>query len=63
QRAHLLQHRRTHSPRSPRSPQRPRGAPSFLDHQPPNKSYGCDECGKAFAWASHLERHRRVHTG
>ncbi|KFQ72141.1 Zinc finger protein CKR1, partial [Pygoscelis adeliae] len=23
----------------------------------------CGECGKGFAWASHLERHRRVHTG
>ncbi|NWI71367.1 CKR1 protein, partial [Todus mexicanus] len=23
----------------------------------------CGECGKGFSWASHLERHRRVHTG
>ncbi|NXF13705.1 CKR1 protein, partial [Smithornis capensis] len=27
------------------------------------KGYACGDCGKAFAWASHLERHRRVHTG
>ncbi|NXN20806.1 CKR1 protein, partial [Nycticryphes semicollaris] len=23
----------------------------------------CGDCGKRFIWASHLERHRRVHTG
>ncbi|KFQ60090.1 Zinc finger protein CKR1, partial [Pelecanus crispus] len=23
----------------------------------------CADCGKSFPWASHLERHRRVHTG
>ncbi|XP_043384701.1 zinc finger protein CKR1 isoform X1 [Chelonia mydas] len=31
--------------------------------QPERKSHPCGHCGKVFAWSSHLERHRRVHTG
>ncbi|XP_037982265.1 zinc finger protein 345-like [Motacilla alba alba] len=27
------------------------------------KPYPCEACGKSFGWVSHLERHRRVHTG
>ncbi|XP_062454620.1 zinc finger protein CKR1-like isoform X2 [Rhea pennata] len=27
------------------------------------RPFGCADCGKRFPWASHLERHRRVHTG
>ncbi|NXP58639.1 CKR1 protein, partial [Chloropsis cyanopogon] len=23
----------------------------------------CQDCGKGFNWNSHLERHRRIHTG
>ncbi|KAM6364636.1 uncharacterized protein J5M81_015457 isoform 1-T3 [Pluvialis apricaria] len=27
------------------------------------KPYPCGACGKSFGWVSHLERHRRIHTG
>ncbi|XP_030324580.1 zinc finger protein 436-like [Calypte anna] len=27
------------------------------------KPYPCGACGKSFGWISHLERHRRIHTG
>ncbi|NXR77742.1 ZN347 protein, partial [Pycnonotus jocosus] len=27
------------------------------------KPYKCRDCGKGFHWNSHLERHRRIHTG
>ncbi|NWY34968.1 CKR1 protein, partial [Pheucticus melanocephalus] len=27
------------------------------------KPYKCGDCGKGFNWNSHLERHRRIHTG
>ncbi|KAF1597177.1 Zinc finger protein CKR1, partial [Eudyptes moseleyi] len=23
----------------------------------------CGDCGKSFAWSSHLDRHRRIHMG
>ncbi|NWX80484.1 ZN790 protein, partial [Alca torda] len=28
-----------------------------------SKPYPCGACGKSFGWVSHLERHRRIHTG
>ncbi|XP_044837595.1 zinc finger protein 497-like [Mauremys mutica] len=34
-----------------------------LGPQPERKSHPCGHCGKVFTWSSHLERHRRVHTG
>ncbi|XP_042698601.2 zinc finger protein 497 isoform X1 [Chrysemys picta bellii] len=34
-----------------------------LGPQPKRKSHPCGHCGKVFTWSSHLERHRRVHTG
>nr|XP_025977674.1 zinc finger protein CKR1-like [Dromaius novaehollandiae] len=27
------------------------------------RPFECPDCGKGFAWSSHLERHRRTHTG
>ncbi|NWV77339.1 ZSCA2 protein, partial [Dasyornis broadbenti] len=27
------------------------------------KAFKCGDCGKSFSWNSHLERHRRIHTG
>ncbi|NXS03482.1 ZNF3 protein, partial [Oxylabes madagascariensis] len=55
--AALAKHRRGHA--------RP---PNNADNATPateeaTKPYPCGACGKSFGWVSHLERHRRVHTG
>lgn len=49
-------------PRSARPPRSPASAPRAGRPAAP-RLYACAECGQAFAMASHLALHRRVHTG
>lgn len=35
----------------------------LLDCFKSDRSYECEECGKAFLWGSQLTRHQRIHTG
>ncbi|XP_051883143.1 putative zinc finger protein 56 [Pristis pectinata] len=55
--------RRCRGPERGRGFSRAPGPPRHPSHYPKEKRWKCGDCGKAFLYPSHVEIHRRSHTG